>query len=258
MKNYFRVFALGLILGIIVLLIVQHIMTIKNKSEDNLMLLSLQEDYIKEFKNYSLDYSQIINKYGLKDDYALFESIHNILKEIESVECEIFNNKKVTKSYFEDLINNIDNYCNLLGIPDKSQYYVKAILSLLNSKSSVIEKKNQLKSVEIMLIQEYMANIYKKSVILSGAELLSFPEKDTIKLGDKFMTNFIFSVYDITENKMFFELINDTSVRHLNLINSKFEETPSRKGHHHHEIMLMYTGFYRNNIWQTSVDYYVE
>lgn len=255
MKKYFIVFSLGLISGIIILLI---IFTIENKSKDNLMLLSIQEDYIKEFKNNSLDYSQIIKKYGLKDEYALYKSIQNILNESESLEYETFNNKNVTKSHFEDLINSIDDYCDLLDIPDKSQYYKKAILSLFNSKSSKIEKKNQLKSIEIMLIQEFMSNIYQNSVILSGAKLLNFPEKDTIKLGEKFMTDFVFSVYDITENKMFLELINDTSVIHLNLINSKFEETPSRKGNHHHEIMLMCAGFYRNNIWQTSVNYYVE
>ena len=222
------------------------------------MLLSIQEDYIKEFKNKSLDYSLILKKYRPNDDYALYKSIQNILNESESIEYETFNNKIVTRSYFEDLLNSIDDYCDLLGIPDKSHYYKKAVLSLINSKSSVIEKKNQLKSIEIMLIQEFMASIYQNSVILSGAKLLSFPEKDTIKLGDKFMTNFVFSVYDITENNMFLELMNDTSVLHLNLVNSKFEETPSRKGDHHHEIMLMCAGFYRNNIWQTSIDYYVE
>ena len=47
------------------------------------MLLSIQEDYIKEFKNKSLDYSLILKKYRPNDDYALYKSIQNILNESE-------------------------------------------------------------------------------------------------------------------------------------------------------------------------------
>lgn len=258
MRRHLTSFILGVISGIVVLLICHHLGQLKKKSEGNLMLLSVQEDYIQEFKKNSLDFSQILKEQGLKKDYDLYNVIHNILNESESLEYGALNERNTKQGSFKNLNNSIADYCDMLGVPEKTHYYQEAISSLHSNKSGIIEKKNQLKSIEILLIQDYLSNIYQNSITLSGAQLLSFPEKDTINIGDTYSTNLVFSVYDITGNKMFLELINDTSVRYLSLKGTCFEETPIHKGPYHHDIMLMCAGFYKNNIWQTPIDYYVK
>ncbi len=154
----------------------------------------------------------------------------------------------------------MENFLTELEQPD----YVKdskTVLSAINSEQfSTSEKLNQLYTIENLLVYYYLSHIYQNSVIFSHAELLNFAKSDTIQLGEQYVSKLIFSVQDITGNKCFYSKLNDSTytLQPIDIENSEFKEYPTKKGHYHHDIMLMCSGFYTSSGCEVPIDYHVK
>lgn len=247
---------LSLIIGIIVGIIISAICIRPKFSINCQKMLYLQESFAYNFRVKNLDYAQTLKKYNLKNEYQLNIQIQNIQKSCELLKNGILDND-IQQKNINYLNSIIAKFCNLLNLNEKSLTYQNVISSIPTDDSNNESKLSKLYVVENLLIQDYLTYIYSNSIIVSRAELINISQNDTINLGESYSSQLVFSSFDITGNKDVYERINENEIKQININESCYKEKPNKKGHHHHNIMVFYNGFYETKGWETSIDYYV-
>lgn len=220
-------------------------------------IVEIQKINVQHYSEPIKQYAYIAEHYVNNEEKRLNSTINSFLDLSESVETEIYKNN-LTDEEIKKLTDVSIKCASLLKMSDlvKSKYY--RLLHSLNNNLDEKVKLNRLYLVTNDICQYYLENILSNSITLSKAKLISIPENDTIKLGETFHTQLYFTSSDLRNNTDYYEVFSDASLSPLKLNNSIFEECPTSKGAHHHNIMLCYYGLYKMNCWQTNVDYFVK
>lgn len=227
------------------------------KKKEKMRAIALQEFFMDDFKT-SLDcYQMGLMKNNINNEFELCEDMQSLCKQCSDMEHSILvhvidiDSLEVLKANVVALLTKLDKTCY---IEDS-----KTVLSSINNDDfSTSEKLNQLYAIENILVYHYLSHIYKESAIISYAELLSIAKSDTIRLGEEYVSKLIFSVKDVTDNKSFYRMLNDSTVQPIKVIDSEFREVPTEKGFHHQDILYEITGFYMSKFYKVSIDYYVK
>lgn len=245
-------FAIGFILAIVIVKPEELI----NRKE-KIRAITLQNSHFENFKQILDCYRIDLAKSDCDDEWQLYQNMQSICQQCADMEHSILVHS-IDIDSLNLFIENVEDF--LLEI-DQSVYVEdsKIVLSSINSKQfSTSEKLNQLYIIENILIYYYLFHIYQNSIIFSHVELINNAESDVIRLGEQYASKLIFSVQDITGNNGFYEILKDKSLQPINMENSEFREFPQKRGHYHHDILFMCSGFYKGHGCTVPIDYYVK
>lgn len=226
-------------------------------SYQNHQVFSFCKSQIDSF-NVNLDnYRLVLSRYNIKDELAICQQLIYVYSNFPVVEYNILNHRNNQKivSAISDTVLSILSSINKEHLTND---YKDLILSLINEKTKDNDKLYCLYLVENLLMNSYLSYVYQNSICLSYGELLNITSKDIIKLGETYRSQLIFSIKDISGNKGFVEMLNDTVAKQIVLDGNTFIEKPTRRGKHNHDFVLFLSGFYGNRGWSTSVDYEVK
>lgn len=242
--------------GFIIAIIIVKPEEMINRKE-KMRAIAMQNSYFENFKH-DLDCYQIdLSKSNCDDELKLYHNMQTLCQQCVDMEHSIL----VHSINIDSLKLFMENVGDFLSELDQSSYVEdsKIVLSSINSKQfGTSEKLNQLYIIENILIYHYLRHIYENSIIFSQVELINNAESDVIHLGEQYASKLIFSVQDITGNNNFYEIMNDQSLQPINMANSEFREFPEKRGHYHHDILLMSSGFYKGHGCKVPIDYYVK
>jgi len=215
---------------------------------------NLRNAYIDSF-HYAIDnYCLALSCDKESDNWKACKSMQSICRQFDYIGNEI-----QLCHCIPQLRNNLmDSISFFLSIIEKQQYkgvVEDALSAISDDESDINENMHLLYAVENFLTYQYVAYNCRHSIGISYAELLNYPQKNTIKLGETYSTQLVFSVTDVIGNSNLLEIDTGNIAKQLVLNEMRFSQKPSTAGHYHHDLILMVPSLFSEKGWTTSVDY---
>ena len=225
-------------------------------SPDNQFLI-LDRSLVDTFNNYLEDYCLSLARYNSRNELKMSNQMKFLCSHLPVIEYNIAIGKGNQK-----IISEIIDTLNIFLPSIEKEYLSDKFRSMLSSFTEENEDDKMtvcnLHILENMLMNLYLSHVYRNSISLCHAEFLNNATKDTIRLGETYISKLTFSMMDISGNNNMVKLLNDSTVQPITLKGDSFVETPTSKGNYHHDLLLFVPGFFGERGWHTSVDYVVE
>lgn len=210
---------------------------------------------------------QAIDNYGLalqydqeSDEWKACRSMQTVLQQFDYVGQEI-QLCRYTPQLMDNLMDTIAFF-----LPFIEQQHNKGIISDVlaaiggddKDRMSINEDMLLLYSVENFLAYQYVAYNCRHSIGISYAELMNYPQKSTIQLGETYSSQLVFSVTDVIGNRDILEIDTNVCANRLKLDGMRYTEKPLSVGHYHHDLILMVPSLFAIKGWTTAIDYDVK
>ena len=209
-----------------------HIGHIVAQSDENFIKM----DTIKIGSSYSyipFSHPKILVRY-----YNNLNNIHTLLKNTENTLSQNVDTTLITETLKGNGILIGENMRILIGILNSTKY-------------SLAEKRHTLSLIKIFCLQESINMFGNNATPLSYAKIINYPEKDTVRLGDTYRSQILFSPMDVAGNIIVLD--NGDTIKY-----GFFEEKATKKGWNHHVGKMEILNYSGCSFFDVDIDYFVK
>ena len=224
-------------------------------------IMNLRDAYKDSLQQAIDNYGLALQQYGQEsDEWKACRSMQTVLQQFDYVGQEI-----QLCRYTPQLVNNLMDTVSAF-LPFIEQQHNKEIINEVlaaisgndRDRRSINEDMLLLYSVENFLAYQYVAYNCRHSIGISYAELMNYPQKSTIQLGETYSSQLVFSVTDVIGNRDILEIDTNVCANRLKLDGMRYTEKPLSVGHYHHDLILMVPSLFAIKGWTTAIDYDVK
>ena len=211
---------------------IYHIGNIVSKFDCNIVKMDTSQ-IDNSYKYIPFSHPKILVRY-----YNNLNNIHTLLKNTKNTLPQNVDTTLFVETLKENGIHIGENMRKLIGIMNSPKY-------------SLAEKRHTLSLIKIFCLQESINMFGDNATPLSYAKIINYSEKDTVKLGDTYRSQIIFSPMDVAGNVIILD--NGDTIKY-----GFFEEKAMKKGWNHHMGKMEILNYSGSAFFNVDIDYFVK